>query len=152
VPIDLGAGAPRHCLLLWGIGLVPSTALWLLAFGATAVHRTPWLFFRIDLHARAAAAVRRDLAIATALHAGLISLVLLLWIVLALLPIGFLAAALGGAATLYAVVVSAHLSGAVFRRNPEVLERIYRGRNEPAPELAGRRAGPRVQERTRRTP
>jgi hypothetical protein len=126
---DLEAGSAKAaCLALVALGLVPSTALWLLAFGATAVYESPWLFFRLDLHARAAAAVAGDLAVATAINGGLAAIVPLAWFALALaVPVTFVAAATAGALSLYAVLLSAHLAGVIFRRNPEALERIYLG-------------------------
>ncbi len=44
-----------------------------------------------------------------------------------LVPISFAAGAVAAAVSLYAVLLSAHLAGVIFRRNPEALERIYLG-------------------------
>jgi hypothetical protein len=117
---DVSLGA---CLAALAAGLVLGVALWVPAFGAAAVYQSPWLFFRLDLHARAVAAAPREWAQAVAMIGGLLVLGAVLPFVLGFLPlVGKLA---GDAVQLYALFVGAHLAGVWFRRHPTEMERAY---------------------------
>jgi hypothetical protein len=123
-----GAGSLLACLLLLGIGLVVAMMLWLLAFGSTAAYETPWLFFRLDLHARAGWAVGPDLLIATLLNGLLLAVVPGLSVVLTVLVHPVASGIVSPALTLYMLLLSAHLAGVIFRRHPDALDAIYVGR------------------------
>jgi len=121
------AGSLLACVLLLGIGLLLSMMVWLLAFGSTAVYETPWLFFRLDLHARAGWAAGPDLLIATLFNGVLLALVPGLTVALAIFVHPIAADLASQGVTLYAVLLSAHLAGVIFRRHPDAMEAIYLG-------------------------
>lgn len=125
--LTAGAGSLLACMLLLGVGLVLALALWLFAFGSTAVYETPWLFFRLDLHARAAWAAGNDLLIATAFNGALMGAVPVVWLGLQLFVHPIAADVASQALTLYALLLSAHLAGVIFRRHPDAMEAVYIG-------------------------
>lgn len=122
-----GVGSAVSCTVLLGIGLVLSMMVWLLAFGSTAVYETPWLFFRLDLHARAGMAAGGDLGIATLINGLILGGVPGVWLVLAIFTHSIAAQIVSQGLTLYAMLLSAHLAGVIFRRQPDALEDIYLG-------------------------
>lgn len=122
-----GAGSLLACLTLLGLGLLLSMMVWLLAFGSTAAYETPWLFFRLDLHARAGWAAGLDLLIATALNGFLLAMVPALSVALAIFVHPIAAGLASQGITLYAVLLSAHLAGVIFRRHPDEMDAIYVG-------------------------
>ncbi len=122
-----GAGSLLACLLLLGLGLVLAMMIWLLAFGSTAAYETPWLFFRLDLHARAGWAVGTDLLIATLFNGLLLAVVPGLAVALGLFVHPIAADLASQAVTLYAILLSAHLAGVIFRRHPDAMDAIYVG-------------------------
>lgn len=128
-PADLlsSAGSFLACMVLLSVGLVLSMMVWLLSFGSTAVYQTPWLFFRLDLHARAGWAAGGDLTIATLLNGLLIGMVPAATAALAIFVHPIAAAVGSQALILYAILLSAHLAGVIFRRHPDVLDTIYLG-------------------------
>ena len=123
--VFLGHASLGACLAALAAGFVLAVALWVPAFGAAAVYQSPWLFFRLDLHARAVAAAPGEWAQAVAMIAALLVLGTVLPALLAFLPlVGSLAAT---TVQLYALFLGAHLAGVWFRRRPETMERVYIG-------------------------
>jgi hypothetical protein len=120
-----GAGSLLACLGLLGLGLLLSMMVWLLAFGATATYESPWLFFRLDLHARAGWAAGADLLIATALNGALLAAVPALTAALAIFVHPIASDLASQAVTLYALLLSAHLAGVIFRRHPDAMDAVY---------------------------
>lgn len=123
VDLLLGRASLGACLAALAGGFALAVALWVPAFGAGAVYRTPWLFFRLDLHARAVAVAPGEWALVVALVAGLLVAGTALPLVLSFVPlVGSLAAS---AVQLYALFLGAHLTGVWFRRHPAEMERAY---------------------------
>lgn len=121
----LGRASAGRCLAPLAGGFVLAVGLWVPAFGAAAVHQTPWLFFRLDLHARAVLVAPAEWARAVAMLSALLVAGVVLPILVGWLPlVGSLA---GTAVQLYALFLGAHLAGVWFRRNAGPLERIYLG-------------------------
>lgn len=126
-PGELLAGGGA-CLAAVAAGLAAAPLLWVPAFGATAVYDTPWLFFRADLHLRAAAVAPRELLIAAGLAAGLFAASRLLSVlVAAALPVPILGGLLGDGLAVYGLFVAAHLAGVYFRRHRDPLDAVYLG-------------------------
>lgn len=124
--ILLGGGSLASCTLALAVGLFVGVGLWLLAFGATAVFDTPWLFFRADLHFKAALVAPADLFVATLLNGGLMALSPVLFVVVGtMVPVPILNSLMAQAVSLYALFLSAHFAGVYFRRNLDELERVY---------------------------
>lgn len=121
------AGSLVACLGLLGLGLVLSMMVWLLAFGSTATYESPWLFFRLDLHARAGWAAGADLLIATLLNGLLLGAVPVLTAALAIFVHPIAADLASQGVTLYALLLSAHLAGVIFRRHPDAMDAVYLG-------------------------
>ncbi len=120
---ELAAGDLGSCLLALATGAVAAVALWVPAFGASAVYRTPWLFFRVDLHLRAVATAPGDYLAAVALVAGLQVVALVLRLAVTFLPL--VGTVVGTAVGLYALFLGAHLAGVWFRRHPGELAAVY---------------------------
>lgn len=116
-----GAGGVALLLGALGVGL----SLGVFAFGATGTHESGWLWFRLDLHLEALLSKAGPQGLATV---GLVLLLtatrILLGALLTPLPwVGpLIHHALGG----YALVLSAHFVGLLFRRQRETLDEIYR--------------------------
>lgn len=106
-------------------GFALAVGLWVPAFGAGAVYHTPWLFFRLDLHAQAITAAPAEWARAVAMLAALLVAGVVLPALLVWLP--FVGSLAGTAVQLYALFLGAHLAGVWFRRHPAAMERIYLG-------------------------
>ncbi|MGH9363410.1 MAG: hypothetical protein ACRD2T_15990, partial [Thermoanaerobaculia bacterium] len=104
-------------------GLLVAVALWVPAFGATAVWSTPWLFFRLDLHARAVAVDPPLWLRAMLLIGGFLVVSQVLPLVLSAIP--FLGVFLGDAVSFYGILMGAHLVGLIFRRHFQALEAVY---------------------------
>lgn len=125
VEVMTGETSMLACLGALALGFVAAVALWVPAFGADAVYQTPWLFFRLDLHARAVAAAPGEWARTVALVGALLVAGTILPAVLSFLPlVGSLVAS---PVQLYALFLGAHLAGVWFRRHPEAMERVYLG-------------------------
>lgn len=119
----LGEASAGRCLAALTAGFVLAVGLWVPAFGSGAVYQTPWLFFRLDLHARAIAAAPGEWVQAVAMLAALLVAGVVLPALVGWLPlVGSLA---GTAVQLYALFLGAHLAGVWFRRHPTAMEAIY---------------------------
>lgn len=119
----LFTGTVAPCLPPLLGGLLLAAVLWVPAFGATAVWSTPWLFFRLDLHARAVAVDPPLWLRAMLLIGGFLVVSQVLPIVLSAIP--FLGVLLGDAVSFYALLMGAHLVGIIFRRHFPALEAVY---------------------------
>jgi len=119
----LFTGTVAPCLPPLLAGLLAAVVLWVPAFGATAVWSTPWLFFRLDLHARAVALDPPLWGKTMLLVGGFLVVSQLLPLALSAVP--FLGTLLGEAVSFYALLVGAHLVGIIFRRHFPALEAVY---------------------------
>lgn len=116
-----GALAIVGLLVALGLGL----ALGVFAFGATGTHGSGWLTFRIDLHLEALFSEAGPAGLRTA--AIVVALTAVRMIAGALLaPIPLLGALASYALGAYALVLSAHFVGLLFRRHRATLDPIYR--------------------------
>ena len=108
-------------LLSFGVGL----CLGVFAFGATGAHASGWLCFRVDLHLEALLSKAGPQGLATVGMALLLTATrILLGAILAPLPL--LGSLINKALGAYALVLSAHFVGLLFRRHRETLDGIYR--------------------------
>ncbi|HUO86828.1 MAG TPA: B-box zinc finger protein [Thermoanaerobaculia bacterium] len=125
-PLEMLLVEPREgrCLAALVPGFVIAAAVGIPAFASTAAYRSPWLFFRVDLHARAVAVAPGEWARAVAAIAGMMLVGAILPGVLSSLPL--IGSLLATAIQLYALFLGAHLAGVWFRRHPEAMARAYR--------------------------
>lgn len=117
------AGAADLAILFVALGV--GLCLGVFAFGATGTHASGWLSFRLDLHLEALLSPAGPAGLATVgIVLGLTLLRILLGLLVAPLPLlgTLLSSALGG----YALVLSAHFVGLLFRRHRATLDGIYR--------------------------
>jgi len=124
----LGQATVGRCVAALTLGFFGTVALWLPSFGSSAVYSTWWLFFRFDLHARAALVDPVEYLAAVALIGGLLVAGAVAPMLLVFLPLpAMIWGLVGDAVVAYALFVAAHLAGVYFRRHPAELERVYLG-------------------------
>lgn len=121
----VGEASALPCITGIVLGFAFGVALWIPAFGATALFESGWLLPRVDLHLRAALADLGEFT-AMALVVGVLFVVSrLLPLVLSLFPL--VGDVLGVAVGVYGLFTGAHLAGVYFRRNYGEIESIYLG-------------------------
>lgn len=127
--LAFGCGAEEAvagCVPILAVGMFASAALWVLAFGSTALFESAWLSFRFDLHARLARVAGRELGRTVLLIGGLAALAPLVAVGAATVSprLGWW---LAETLLLYALFTGAHLTGVYFRRHPREVREIYLG-------------------------
>lgn len=123
---EIGESLPARCLPVLLAGFAVTVALWIPAFGATAVFDSLWLSFRVDLHWAALRVDASEFLAVVGLTAGILVGSSLAGMLLStVLPgLGLLA---GNALSVYGLFVGAHMAGVYFRRHFPALERVYLG-------------------------
>lgn len=126
--IFLGQASVGGCIVALTLGFFATVAVWLPSFGSSAVYATWWLFFRLDLHLRAALVDPAEYLVGVLLVGALVVAGAVVPMVLVFLPVpAMIWSFLGDAVVAYALFVAAHLAGVYFRRHPTELDRVYVG-------------------------
>jgi len=126
-PLELltGEASIGLCLLVGVAGSALGVLVWVIVFGATATYHSGWLWFRVDLHAKAVAVAPREYLAIAGLVAALVAGGQVLAAALSFVP------ALGEVAAIvvqtYSLFVGAHLAGVYLRRHRPALDAIYLG-------------------------
>lgn len=126
-PLALLAGESSlgFCLLVAAVGALLAVALWIPAFGSTALYDTFGAFYRLDMHVPALLVAPAEAAATTALLALLLVLRAVLPALFSLVPL--VGGILGAAVAAYTLFTGAHLVGVYFRRHWGELETLYLG-------------------------